>query len=328
MSFTSRMQDLLAGPGEVSLERPDCVIATSGIDPQEQALLTSMLDLLGGRCRGHWRIGGIASAQVLMFSAAADESELAAWKASGKPWIALTHHDDDPTTASHVLQRPIRVFPLLNLIKEIEEEAGFLGQVATVTIEPRELPPRWRFADQLRTLGLGAGHGEWYSAGPLLVSDDGRQFAASSDVLAQLREGRFEPAPLGARCAHPPVGMPLHPIEELAWWIGWWSDAQQLAPWLDAGMQFRLRHWPDFGLIPVARSTLRLAALSAQKLWTLPQLVDTGVAGRGEVVRFVNAMSVSGLLVTHAAPPRPAPPPKPGLVAGLLRGLRLRLGLT
>ncbi len=328
MSFSSRVQELLTGPNEVSLERPDCVIATSGIDPQEQALLTSMLDLLGSRSRGHWRLGSVASAQVLMFSASADESELVHWKASGKPWIALTHHDDDPTTAAHVLQRPIRVFPLLNLLKEIEEEAGFLGQVAAVRVEPKELPPRWQFADQLRTLGLGASHGEWYSAGTVLVSDDGRQFAASSAVLAQLREGRFEPAPLGARCARPPTGMPLHPIEELAWWIGWWSDAQQLAPWLDLGMQFRLRHWPDFGLIPVSHSTLRLAALAAQRLWTLPRLVEAAAASRGEVVRFVNAMSVSGLLVTHAAPPRPAPAPKPGLVAGLLRGLRIRLGLS
>jgi hypothetical protein len=263
-----------------------------------------------------------------MFSSAADETELAAWKASGKPWIALTHPDDDPTTASHVLQRPIRVFPLLNLLKEIEEESGFLDQVATVRVEPTEMPSRWQFADQLRTLGLGASHGEWFAAGSIHVSDDGRQFAASPEVLAQLREGRFEPAPLGARCPRPPVGLTLRPIEELAWWIGWWSDAQQLAPWLEAGMQFRLRHWPDFGLIPVSHSTLRLAALSAQKLWTLQRLVEAAVASRGEVVRFVNAMSVSGLLVTHAAPPRPKPAPKPGLVAGLLRGLRVRLGLT
>lgn len=309
-------------------ERPDCVIATGGLDEREQALLTSMLDLIAGRSHGHWRIGPLANAHVLIFSARADEDLLAQWKARGRPWIALTDANDAPPIATHVLQRPLRVFPLLDVLQEIEQAHGVAGNSAVAKPVPVVLTPRWQLADQLRQLGLGTSHGEWKAAGNVYVSDDGRQFAANGTALAQLRNGSFDPQPLGARCARIPAGLPVHPIAELAWWIGWWSDASSLAPWLDAGMQFRLRHWPDFGLVPVARSTLRLAALAAQRLWTVPRLAAAAMVPDAEVVRFVNAMSVSGLLVTHAAPPRARAAGRGGFVGALLRGLRTKLGLA
>jgi len=304
----------------------DRAIALSAVQPHDSVLLASMLELLVGRSAGHWRIGTLHEADVLMFGPQADEALLARWRLSGKPWVALQDPEDEPTTASHVLHRPLRVFPLLALLKEIEEEAGETAPSPGVA-HPQPLPSNWQLADALRTLGMGTTHGQWLRTGGIYVRDDGRQFAAADADLARIREGRLQDAGFTDRVPAPPAGLRVHPIEELAWFAGWWADGERLAPWLSADMRFRIRHWPDLGTIRAGRDAIRLTAMLGNQMWTADELVAASGIDRSQVVRYLNATSVSGLLVTRAGAPRVQPERPPGLIASLVRGLRARLGL-
>jgi hypothetical protein len=305
----------------------DCVIALAGVDLHDRMLLSSMLDLLVGRTSGHWRLGETREADVLMFGNDAPDALLESWRVGGKPWVAILDHNDNPTTASHVLHRPVRVFPLLSLLREIEDETGSAGP-APAKSSPSAVPDHWQFANELRSLGLGSHHAGWHRAGDIWVRNDGQQFAANDDDLRRMRKSGLSELRLVDAMSAPPPALRLHPIEELAWCIGWWSDANQLAPWLDRSMRFRLRHWPDLGTVEVAQPAIRLLALLAQRSWTVEELVGASGNSPTDVLRALNATAVSGLLLTRAGPPKPAPAPVAGFLGSLLRGIRSRLGLS
>jgi hypothetical protein len=109
-----------------------------------------------------------------------------------------------------------------------------------------------------------------------------------------------------------------------------------LAPWLDANAAYRIRQWPDFGVIPATPVRLRLAAMLSLKACTRAELLAGLEESAEEIDRILNALAVTGLLnVNSVAASEPEPEAAPrqvvsmerGIVKSFIRGLRSRLGI-
>ncbi len=321
---------------------PACTLGISGVGDNERLVLASMLTLVEGRTAMRWQLGEATDADVLVVGSQADDALLRDWQASSKVWIAMLGPGDARPATAHTLQLPLRLFPLLTLLTELEQlpelfsrqvaPAG-VSKVATGSMSARlgfqaavVGSPAWQFAESLRRSALATAHGQWRRAGCVYLRDDGRVFATDDASLRALREGQLVLPRFDGTMAQTAASLSEYPIEQLAWFAGWWADADHLAPWLEPAAHYRLRQWPDFGTLRGDQGTLRIAALLASRAWALDALMEHGDLERQQVIRFLNAASLCGLLITSA--PAPSPPNKPdGFLTGLLGAMRARLGL-
>lgn len=336
------MFDFLRNRSTADSVNPACTLGISGVGDNERLVLASMLTLVNGRTAMRWQIGEATNADVLMVGSQADDALLRDWQTSNKAWIAMLEPGDARPATAHTLQLPLRLFPLLTLLTELEQLPEIFsrqvapGGVSKVPMEsmaarlgfrePVVGSPVWHFAESLRRSALVTSHGQWNRAGCVYLRDDGCVFATDDASLRALREGQLALPRFAATMAQKPANLSEYPIEQLAWFTGWWAEADHLAPWLEPAAHYRLRQWPDFGTLRGDQSTLRIAALLASRAWALDALVQHGDLERHHVIRFLNAASLCGLLITSA--PTPSPPNKPnGFLTGLLGAMRVRLGL-
>jgi hypothetical protein len=306
------------------------VLAHTGLDENDASVLASMVKLLKNRTSMDWNIGSPSRADVLIVGAHADEQLLQRWQASGKVWIAaLRSHESRPLTP-HTLQVPIRVFPLLTLLRELEQlpQLHSPTRLAPAMVRQPSSDPRWAFGKRLRSLALSIEHGNWLRFGALYVRDDGRCYAADAATIELMRTRALRWNGDETIEARPAADCLVRPVEELAWFTGWWADDRELAPWLDPDESYRLRHWPDFGSLGGDQSQLRLAALLAARAWRFDELTQARGLTTAQVVRFLNAASLSGALIACAPAIAPPPPKPPGFIVGLVQNIRSRLGLA
>ena len=305
-------------------------LAHTGMDDNDASVLASMVKLLKNRTSLDWQIGPPERADVLVVGSHANEDQLQAWQASGKVWIAvICPHETRPLTP-HTLQLPIRVFPLLSLLTELEQlpQLQSRSRVARASaIEAPNADTQWRFAQRLRKMALSIEHGKWLRIDSIYLRDDARFFAADEVTISKLRSGPMKWSGQELTVARPPDGLLTVPVDELAWFVGWWADGQKLAPWLDKNHSYRLRHWPDFGSLRGSQLQFRMAALIAARAWTVDELVHSRGLSAESVIRFLNAASLSGALIACTAAATPMPPKPAGFMAGLVKNIRSRLGL-
>jgi hypothetical protein len=255
------------------------------------------------------------------------------WARTEKPLIAVYEgHALRPMTP-YTLHHPFRVMQLLSVLDEVEQvlagapaEAGRNAAVGS----------DWGFAESLRRLSRCTARGELHAAGSgttrVYVRDDISVYHASPDMCQQLRSNAPVLPALKLTSEAPPAVFECRPAFELAWFSGLHGPAV-LAPWLDASAAYRLRRWPDFGLVRATRAQLALAALMTHAAHTRARLVQLSKQSAAEVDRFLNACAMAGVLVgtsenVQVADTATFITSSAARLGGLIRGLRSRLGLA
>lgn len=312
--------------GQTSPTLSTCTLATTGLNEVDAAVLASMMGLLKDRTSKRWKLGAPKEADVLLVGPEPDDKVLANWKVSGKAWVAVMRSHDARPPTEHTLPLPFRLFPLLTLLQELEQLPNVAASEAASHARDAARG-QWRFANALHNVRLATAHGLWQRAGKVYLRDDACAFAADEASLDALHRGAWNAADFEESVAQPPSDCQLRPVEELTWFVGWWADGKHLAPWLSEHAHHQLRQWPDFGCLNGSQVQLRLASLLVASAWTVDALVQTRGFEREQVIRFMNAATLSGLLIESAPAPVPVSPKAGGFLSKLLTNFRARLGL-
>lgn len=87
---------------------------------------------------------------------------------------------------------------------------------------------------------------------------------------------------------------PRRPLDRLLWRLGMITN--DLLKSLPAQGQFQLRRWPDFGALGTQPRFIKLAAILVRKSLTIDELVAEAHIVREEVIHYLNACQLCGLL--------------------------------
>ena len=310
-----------------------CFFATTGLSKDENNVLLSMLRLLSGKTAARWNTTDTSKADVLLVGAKPDNALVESWLKQSKPWVAYIGADHVHRDSTLQLQAPIRVFPLHSLLQELESALEINASDSrddSRQASCKANPQAWLFAEQLRKLSKAASCGVWQRLGTVHVLDSGSEFAISPARLEALRSGFVPTGGFEQSVSILPEGLVKRPMEELCWFVGWYADETQLAPWLNTSHHYRLRNWPDFGTLKGSYNQMRLSSMMSKQVWTLDGLIAASGMDSNTVTRFFNACALCGLLNESAAPVEAfvaSNKKTSGFMSGLVRGIRSRLGL-
>ena len=308
-------------------------IAVVGLADDAGHAFSSMLKVLNGHASANWTVSAPEEADVLIAGPHGGDGEAQRWARTEKPLIAVYEGAALRPLTPYTLHHPFRVMQLLAVLDEIEQ---VLISAPTETARGAAVDPDWNFAESLRHLSRCTARGELHAAGSgparIYVRDDISVYYASREMCSRLRSHAPVLPSLRLTSEQPPVAFESRPAFELAWFAGLHGPAT-LAPWLDAHAAYRLRRWPDFGLVRATRSQLALAALLTHAAHTRTRLVQLSQQSADAVDRFLNACAMAGVLVgtsesTPVAETSTFITSSAARLGGLIRGLRNRLGLA
>lgn len=118
------------------------------------------------------------------------------------------------------------------------------------------------------------------------------------------------------------------PLEALWWFCGTRLSHGQLLQRLTTYQAFRLKRWPDFGILPQHRQHTRMATFLMKHPGSLEALVKATGVTNDEAVGFLNAASLCEWLQEEKTRAAIAPnSSRPGL-QGIIGRIRMRLGLA
>ena len=310
--------------------------------PEEVAVVRSMLSILQGNCADRWRyveVDSVDSADlVLMSSRGADgaSSQLG----NGQVLAQLLSPGEAPNGGGLALQRPVRAMPFLDFLNTASEQLRSLRNVQPQASGPYRSTPLVAVCHALADLRKTSTFRR-----PLgLVDKTGTQVAAVNanrgavavpygldETVERLSQDFAQAVPLTARGWEDAIAVNQEQhLDKLCWKLGQELARQEgLACWLRNAPSFRLLAWPDFGAIGTDRAGIRLSAHLSQRVLTPDALALATGLGQEEVVGFLNATSLCGLLVYSSGPvsrPRPLSARPPEQLSVIAR-LRSRLGL-
>ncbi len=306
-------------------------LATIGLPSDVAGLMPPMLRVLKGRTQYEWCVGEPPEARVVLLGPDAVQVSVEQWVAQGKLPVEVNRPGERRLGGIHSMELPVRMFALLSLLNDIEpllvsehnasdRDSNSSGQLALRGVS--------NFVEAFRALCPATAAGSWLRSGNIYVRDDGLEFALHRDHFEALQSGQLVIGAFEESLTAPPGDLIRRPVEALAWYAGW--ACERLLPDLDANALFRLRRWPDFGTIGSQHHQIRLAAMLAGHPWSRDALTQKSGLGVDYVTRFFNAAAVAGLLeatATSTPPASRAAQPASGLLASIVRGVRLRLGL-
>lgn len=292
----------------------------------------SMLDVLVGRMSCAWElVDSIHDADVVVTG---DPGRLVPPPAlNGKRIVAISESVDVRLRqyTPYVLTHPFRVMQVLAILDEVAED---LKRPELHIVRGPEIGC-WDFAESVRALAGGIASLTWHRAhttegGEVLVTGNLQGFACEGGVYEQVRSGSTRLSRLSVATMQGIAARYVRrPFAELLWHNAWHASTT-LAPWLDSGACFRIREWPDFGVIAPTRQQLQLVAAMAHRAFSRAQLTRLAEAETSEVDRLLNALSLCDLLGVEknlAAPGRAAAP-LPGFLRVALGSLRRSLKLA
>lgn len=290
-----------------------------------------MLKIVDGRSGVAWALADPEQADVLLVGDHSDAPVVERWAQTDKPLIAVHEGRRARPMTPYTLRHPFRVMQLLGVLDDVEH--AMEAAPAESARGARGTTP-WSFAESLRAVMRGAGRGRLYAAGygeaTVFVRDDGATYCASPASVERLAREWLPLPALESAVGRVPDGYVSRPLFELAWFAGW-HGPPGLAPWLEPHGSYHLRRWPDFGLVRAGRAQLAMAAALTRGEADRARLCGIARQQASEVDRFLNACSLAGLLVCNGETAHV----QQGYLAasaarfgGLIRGLRLRLGLA
>lgn len=308
-------------------------IAVVDVEADAARAFRSMLEVLSGRTRCRWQlVESVGDANVVVTSGHRPLPPPA--HVESKAVVAIVHSCDVRPHTPYVLTHPFRVMQVLSILDEIADDSGATHDAGTAAHAGAAAGP-WDFAISLRALGGGGAAGvpqraQTRDGHDVFVAADLQSYACDAAVGEAIRAGATTLTALAPTTTRRAAQAALRrPAAELFWHNAWHASLR-LAPWLDGAASFRIRRWPDFGLIPVQRAQLQIVAALARRDCTRAELARLAPSPRGDVERVLNALSLCGLLAhgggEAAAPPSRSAHPQSGFLRGLIDGLRERLG--
>lgn len=346
-------------------------LGTQGLTLREELLLMTMLRLVrpsNASGQMHWHFVSDQPCDVCVGTTPKPHN--------GTLHVLALHHGDPDAGERLSLHFPLRVAAVEALIDQVERR---LTQEPRPQPQPQVLPapalptgagdadpslvsPALRFADQVqRELAAGREIVELSVPGksPLLVIECWRrQFLLPAERAPAQSTDAWLPAiePLLSHCEfRHPVGLrdryltlpaPRRTVERLLWGLGMLTRGPHLLAALAGRQRFQLKHWPDFGALGTPGRFIKLAALLVRQSSTLAELAATSKMPREELIGFINACALCGLLKPAAGadgaveaarqapatalPTRPVPKPPappPAGMRGLLERIRHALHL-
>ncbi len=331
-------------PAPSASERPERHIAlirpqSSGQEKPELAiqLLESMLWALQGTTRSNWISATSPElADVVVVYESDRDQRLSGWKSANKEVVIIAGESAGPAQpGENVLIYPFRATQVLELLNRLDE----LIALSTTAPVARLGPQTWGFLEALRTLREVQNSEVWLVGKldkmPVIwLKGDGTEYAADPVTLQSIRLGDLD---LGAiklqRGEAPPSHRSHNPAVELCWFAGYHAGTQ-LAPWLNPTARFRIKRWPDFGLIRPLPSQIRCTATLATSALTLNEIASRARLSMEEAIRTLNALAACELLTVEQSTNGPAPvsalavPEPVGGFRSFLRLVRKRLGLS
>lgn len=342
-------------------------LGTQGLSLREELLLMTMLRLVRPATHSthtHWQFVSEQPCDVCVGTVPKAHN--------GTLHVLALHHGDPDAGAALSLHFPLRVAAVEALVEQVENrlhqrqppprpsapvdtprsQGSAFDQTAPATASPL-----LRFADQVqRWLAAGREIVELAEPGKpalLVVECWRRQFLLPAERSPAQSADAWLPAiePLLSHCEfRSPTGMrdryaaasaPRRSVDRLLWGLGMLTRGPLLLAALAPLAQFQLRHWPDFGALGTPGRYIKLAALLVRQPYTLRQLQATTTMTTEEIVAFLNASALCGLLkpATQGAGPSPdarwplaaAPqantPAPPAGMRGLLERIRNALHL-
>lgn len=310
-------------------------IAVVGLADDAGQAFRSMLKILDGRGGVSWSLVAPDAADVLIAGIHGSDSVARHWATTGKPLIAVYDGPAVRPPGPYALRHPFRVMQLLDVLDDIDQA---LCRTVSEGTRPKPVSsPAWSFHESLRLLARSGTAGSLHVAGSgaerVFVRDDLSVYHASPQTVQRLAREPLELPALTVCRDTPPVHFETRPVFELAWFSGWHA-ADTLAPWIKHNVFYRLRRWPDFGLLRGAREQLALAAILTRTSCSRAQLIKTSGQPAPTVDRFLNACALAGVLTSTGDAAVPANNAgtfianSAARLGGLIRGLRSRLGLA
>jgi hypothetical protein len=288
-------------------------IATVGLSDRERLLLRSLVRLVEHRLGSAWEVydeqGGEAEVVVIAPQGAGPWEDL---EAGVLPAIAVACAQQAPEGARWVLHKPIRAAELIALLERLGEHLG------APPPEARQAAPAGAFRPGEYLPGLldtGAVAGNVFRFalpdGPGVLVDPVSGVFYSKASLAAL-------APLLRASAHtiqvsPLLGAHLQrelevrrlqprPLESLVFAAVAAASRGRVLEGRQADAPAHLKRWPDFMHLPRRPGHLRLAAYLSRYAATVAQAARVTGVPLSEVVDFVNACAVTGLLDEEGEP--------------------------
>jgi hypothetical protein len=311
-------------------------IAVAGLTDDVSQAFRSMLKILDGRGGLSWVLVSPDEAEVLIAGTHGDDLAARRWATkTDKPMIAVYEGAAARPMTPYTLHHPFRVMQLLGVLDDVDQA---LAGSAHEPLRARAVGGGVDFAESLRLLARSSAAGNLHAAGEgaarVFVRDDLSVYYASEDTVRRLTRAALPLPALHLTGDAPPSGFICRPVFELAWFTGWHAT-DALAPWVDRNASYRLRRWPDFGLLRGTREQLALAALLTNASYSRARLLELSRQAASNVDRFLNACALAGVLAATADGALAAESGtgtflshSAARLGGLIRGLRSRLGLT
>ena len=281
-------------------------------------LFDSMLWVFRGTTQANWILCSAADAEVIVLHATHDQRPVDEWRKQGKVIVTLSNDPSAAKQSEHALVYPFPAATVLKLLEGIDEQLAGVTRARTPATPAREGSGNsFDFIEAIRTVRAARNAELWMAVADgservLWLRGDGAEYRASAEVRTGLRCGVLQVRHFSSeKVAGPPAGLTTGSGEEIAWFSGYYSGGT-LAPWLSETERYRLRRWPDFGLLrapdglTMACQLRVLAALDAAPA-TPASLVVRARVTRMQTARVLNALSTTGLIeVDTAASAAPA----------------------
>lgn len=313
-------------------------VACIGMSADAANALRSMLNVLDGRTRHHWRLTEPECADVYFVGPGAHAPDFH-HDGIERPQVMVHEGEGSRSIARFTIGHPFRVMPLLSLLEDLDDffVAGH-GQPAWQADHGGSGKITGTFIDSLRNLREHGSASDWWVAplghDLLWVSGDGSSYRASASAIARLRAGGAEIDPLKPADQVPDTKLVQRPALELAWIVAHDQNDASVDAILGARHTFKLRHWPDFGSLGFSTWQLRAAAMLARTAVDLGRLQQFTGEPLLPIKRFLCACEISGLMeheqpwaqaqALSVTPPNPA---RSGLMSRLIAAVRGKLGL-
>lgn len=323
---------------------------TVGLDDRENAVLKALMAVVAGKTAVRWQyVEGL----VVTLAFCQPDSPMARLAqrrhaSHGLPHcISVPRPGQEPLPGTRAINVRMRVGDFIVLLDEITAKIqAAAGKPARNSppgppaVDARAAPGpgfelalllhQWQADPEPRAALIEAGD-TW-----LQVCADSRSYIGSdADAAALCRALQ----PHGSTLRLAPAGRPAagdsapRPLEELLWACGH-LDGGALLPWLPGAARFGLHRWPDFGRLAASPAAIALAAMMVRGPQPCSVLVTHAGGNEAEVLHFINACAMAGLLQVEAddqavaaAAPDMGVVPTPGRWSGVLGRIRSALGM-
>jgi hypothetical protein len=305
-----------------------------GFDWRAEISLKETLALLRGKTRDVWHYSDELSADVVAYDTQSALAQALVRRAQAESaaqvFFPSTSQDEDSLT----LRYPFGASRLISCLdqasnqlaghaaqREVANEPSLCQSLFNALHTPDAAAIVLRAADQHGWIRLPDRQMHWSQA-------------LDVDAIAALLSGTVqvgivrvdERVRLGDLDRSAPVPVQA---EALLWAIGITRSKSTLLQQLDAGSIYRLRRWPDFGVIGRRSQDLRCTSLLTQRPLAPTQLALLAGIPLGAIGSYLNACALCGLLDRPDLPAQPVAPlpahihTNESALGGVLRRIRL-----